>query len=236
MHTFLKIKKPSHPLVSVVNFKDIERLSSEVNRTFIYNFYAIYLKKNFDGTLKYGQQYYDFNNGIMTFFAPKQKLTVEVRNVSEIERWVLFFYSDFIQNHEIGKQIKKYGFFSYTVNEALYLSDKEVNFLSMLVHNLQQEIETMIDNYTQDVVVSHIELLLNYCNRFYNRQFFTRKKASNDLFLKFEVLLMTHFQNEISDLPSVQYFAEKLAVSPNYLNDMLKNLIGLTTQKHIQNQ
>lgn len=236
MHTFLKIKGPSHPLVSVVNFADIERLSSEENQTFVYNFYAIYLKKNFDGTIKYGQQYYDYNNGIMTFFAPKQKLTVEAGNASKIEGWMLVFHPDFIHNYEVGKRIKEYGFFSYAANEALHLSDKEVTIISGLVHNLQQEIETMIDNYTQDVVVSHIELLLNYCNRFYNRQFITRKKASNDLFLKFEALLTAHFQNEISDLPSVQYFADKLLVSPHYLNDMLKNLTGQTTQQHIQNQ
>lgn len=236
MHTFLKIKGPSHPLVSVVNFADIERLSSEENQTFVYNFYAIYLKKNFDGTIKYGQQYYDYNNGIMTFFAPKQKLTVEAGNASKIEGWMLVFHPDFLQNYEVGKRIKEYGFFSYAANEALHLSDKEVSIISGLVNNLQQEIEAMIDNYTQDVVVSHIELLLNYCNRFYNRQFITRKKASNDLFLKFEALLTAHFQNEISDLPSVQYFAEKLLVSPHYLNDMLKNLTGQTTQQHIQNQ
>lgn len=236
MHTFLKIKSPSHPLVSVVNFADIKRLSSEENQTFVYNFYAIYLKKNFDGTIKYGQQYYDYNNGIMTFFAPKQKLTVEAGNASKIEGWMLVFHPDFIQNYEVGKRIKEYGFFSYAANEALHLSDKEVTTISGLVHNLQQEIEAMIDNYTQDVVISHIELLLNYCNRFYNRQFITRKKASNDLFLKFEALLAAHFQNEISDLPSVQYFAEKLLVSPHYLNDMLKNLTGQTTQQHIQNQ
>ncbi|TWI18836.1 helix-turn-helix domain-containing protein [Sphingobacterium siyangense] len=236
VHTFLQIKSPSHPLVSVVNFDEIGCLSSEENQTFVYNFYTIYLKKNFDGTIKYGQQYYDYNNGIMTFFAPKQKLTVEAGNSSKIEGWMLVFHPDFIQNYELGKRIKEYGFFSYAANEALHLSDKEETVISGLVHNLQQEIEAMIDNYTQDVVVAHIDLLLNYCNRFYNRQFITRKKASNDLFLKFEELLVAYFQNETSGLPTVQYFSEKLLVSAHYLNDMLKNLTGQTTQQHIQNQ
>lgn len=236
VHTFLKIKSPVHPLVSVVHFDEIGCLSSEEAQTFVYNFYTIYLKKNFDGKIKYGQQYYDYDNGIMTFFAPKQKLTVEAKNASEVEGWMLVFHPDFIQNYELGKRIKEYGFFSYATNEALHLSDKEETVVSGLVQNLQQEIEAIIDNYTQDVVVSHIELLLNYCNRFYNRQFITRKKASNDLLLKFEELLTVFFQNETSGLPTVQYFSEKLSVSPHYLNDMLKNLTGQTTQQHIQNQ
>lgn len=236
VHTFLKIKSPSHPLVSVIRFDEIGCLSSEEEQTFVYNFYTIYLKKNFDGKIKYGHQYYDYDNGIMTFFAPKQKLIVEARNASNVEGWMLVFHPDFIQNYELGKRIKEYGFFSYATNEALHLSDKEETLVSGLVHNLKQEIEAMIDSFTQDVVVSHIELLLNYCNRFYNRQFITRKKVSNDLLLKFEKLLSAYFQNEISGLPTVQYFSEKLAVSPHYLNDMLKNLTGQTTQQHIQNQ
>jgi AraC-like DNA-binding protein len=139
----------------------------------------------------------------------------------------------------LAKRIKEYGFFSYASNEALHLSEKEETVISGLIQNLQQEVEAMTDNFTQDVVVSHIDLLLNYCNRFYNRQFITRKKASNDLFLKFEDLLNVYYQNDdlnVSVLPTVQYFAEKLFVSPHYLNDMLKNLTGQTTQQHIQNQ
>lgn len=236
LHALLKIKKPTHPLVSVVRLDDIAFENSDDIKTIVYNFYTVYLKKNFDGKIKYGQQYYDFDNGIMTFFAPKQMLSIEAGSSSKVEGWMLVFHPDFIQNYELGKRIKEYGFFSYATNEALHLSDKEETVISGLVQNLQQEIEAMIDNYTQDLVISHIDLLLNYCNRFYNRQFITRKKASDDLFLKFEELLTTHFQNEISSLPTVQYFSEKLFVSTHYLNDMLKNLTGQTTQQHIQNQ
>ncbi|WP_343556242.1 helix-turn-helix transcriptional regulator [Sphingobacterium sp.] len=236
LHTFLKIRKPTHPLVSVVRLDDIAVENSDDIKTIVYNFYTVYLKKNFDGKIKYGQQYYDFDNGIMTFFAPKQMLSVETGSSQKTEGWMLVFHPDFIQNYGLAKRIREYGFFSYATNEALHLSDREEAVITSLVLNLQQEIETMIDGYTQDLVVSHIELLLNYCNRFYNRQFITRKKASDDLFLKFENLLIAYFQHEIAGLPTVQYFSEKLSVSPHYLNDMLKNLTGQTTQPHIQHQ
>lgn len=239
LHTFLKIKRPTHPLVSVVNFDDIPFKSPNDIKTIVYNFYTIYLKKNFDGKIKYGQQYYDFDNGIMTFFAPKQMFSVEAGSSAKVEGWMLVIHPDFIQNYPLAKRIKEYGFFSYATNEALHLSDKEENIISELVQNLQHEIEAMIDNYTQDVVISHIDLLLNYCNRFYNRQFITRKKVSNDLFLKFENTLTAYYQSDdfsVLGLPTVQYFAVKLFVSPHYLNDMLKNLTGQTTQQHIQNQ
>ena len=176
---------------------------------------------------------------IMTFFAPKQMFSIEENSSTKVEGWMLVFHPDFIQSYSLAKRIKEYGFFSYANNEALHLSDKEETILAGLMQNLQQEIEAMIDNYTQDVVVSHIDLLLNYCNRFYNRQFITRNKASNDLFLKFEDLLNAYYQNDdlsVAGLPTVQYFADKLSVSPHYLNDMLKNLTGQTTQQHIQNQ
>ena len=227
-------------MVSVVNLDDLDCIDTEEMSTIVFNYYTIYLKKNFDGKIKYGQQYYDFDDGIMTFFAPKQMFSIEENSSTKVEGWMLVFHPDFIQSYSLAKRIKEYGFFSYANNEALHLSDKEETIIAGLMQNLQQEIEAMIDNYTQDVVVvSHIDLLLNYCNRFYNRQFITRNKASNDLFLKFEDLLNAYYQNDdlsVAGLPTVQYFADKLSVSPHYLNDMLKNLTGQTTQQHIQNQ
>lgn len=239
LHQFLNIKKPTHPLVSVVNLDDINCILPDGMNTIVYNFYTFYLKKNFDGKIKYGQQYYDFDGGIMTFFAPKQMLTIEENSSAKVEGWMIVFHPDFIQSYSLAKRIKDYGFFSYASNEALHLSDKEENIISGLLENLLVEVEAMTDTFTQDVVVSHIDLLLNYCNRFYNRQFITRKKASNDLFLKFEDLLTAYYKNDdlsVAGLPTVQYFAEQLFVSPHYLNDMLKNLTGQTTQQHIQNQ
>ncbi|RZJ91956.1 MAG: AraC family transcriptional regulator [Chryseobacterium sp.] len=239
LHQFLNIKKPTHPLVSVVNLDDIDYEVGDKMKTIVYNFYTIYLKSNFDGKIKYGQQYYDFDDGVMTFFAPTQMFSIEENSSTKVEGWMLVFHPDFIQSYSLAKRIKEYGFFSYANNEALHLSEKEESIIAGLTENLQKEIEAMIDSFTQDVVVSHIDLLLNYCNRFYNRQFITRKKASNDLFLKFEGLLSAYYQNNGSsaaELPTVQYFAEKLSVSPHYLNDMLKNLTGQTTQQHIQRQ
>lgn len=237
LHHFLNIKKPTHPLVSVVNLDEIAVNVCEEMNTIVYNFYTIYLKKNFDGKVRYGQQYYDFDDGTMTFFAPKQMFSIKENSSTKVEGWMLVFHPDFLHSNPLAKKITDYGFFDYATNEALHLSDAEDQIISSLMLNLQREIEAMIDNYTQDVVVSHIDLLLNYCNRFYNRQFITRKKVSNDLLSKFEDLLKTYFKNQSTDkgLPSVQYFSEQLYVSPNYLNDLLKNLTGQTTQQHIHN-
>ena len=174
----------------------------------------------------------------MTFYAPKQLITVQDYQPSKMEGWMLVVHLDFIQNYPLAKKIKGYGFFSYAANEALHLSEAEEQVIYGIMKNLQQEIEAIIDSFTQDVVVSHIDLLLNYCNRFYNRQFITRKKVSDDLLIKFERLLTQYFTDEVrskSGLPSVQYFSEQLFVSANYLNDMLKSLTGQTTQQHIHN-
>ena len=238
LHSALLLKKPTNPLVSVVRLDDVDTENSKAVQTIIYNFYTIFLKKNFDGKIKYGQQYYDFDSGTMTFYAPKQLITVQDYQPSKMEGWMLVVHLDFIQNYPLAKKIKGYGFFSYAANEALHLSEAEEQVIYGFMKNLQQEIEAIIDSFTQDVVVSHIDLLLNYCNRFYNRQFITRKKVSDDLLIKFERLLTQYFTDEVrskSGLPSVQYFSEQLFVSANYLNDMLKSLTGQTTQQHIHN-
>lgn len=237
LHSALKLKKPTNPLVSVVNLNDIDTESETSVEKIMYNFYTIFLKKNFDGKIKYGQQYYDFDSGTMTFYSPKQLITVQDYKPSKLTGWMLVVHPDFIQNYSLTTKIKDYGFFYYATNEALHISENEDNIISGIMQNLQQEIESIIDSFTQDVVVSHIELLLNYCNRFYNRQFITRKKVSSDLLVKFEELLKTYFKNQSSNkgLPSVQFFSEQLFVSPNYLNDLLKNLTGQTTKQHIHN-
>jgi AraC-like DNA-binding protein len=146
-------------------------------------------------------------------------------------------HPDFIQNYSLSKNIKGYGYFSYAVNEALHLSEKEEIMVSAIMQNIKQEYHSVIDNYSQDVIVSQIELLLNYANRFYNRQFITRKNAGNDLLTKMEALLEEYFSgNQVQEfgLPSVQYIAGQLNISPNYLSDMLRSLTGQSTQQHIQ--
>ena len=239
LHSSLKLKKPSNPLVSVVNLGDLDSENSISPETITYNFYAIFLKKNFDGKIKYGQQYYDFDNGAMTFYSPKQRITIEDYEPSKLEGWMLVFHSDFIQNYPLAKRIKEYGFFSYAANEALHCSNKEEEVISNVMQNLKDEIEKSIDNFTQDVIVSHIDLLLNYCNRFYNRQFITRKPANNDTLIRLENLLNDYFNSDdliSKGLPTVQQVAEQLNVSSNYLSDMLRSITGQTTQQHIHNK
>lgn len=238
LHSLLKLKKPTHPLVSVIRAEDVDIKNIEITEPVVFNFYVINVKTNCKGKIKYGQQYYDFDEGIMTFVAPTQRIELEEPSAQKSEGWMLVIHPDFLYGYPLAKRMKDFGFFSYAVNEALHLSDKEEQVINSIMQNLQNEIAAIIDGYTQDVVVSHIELLLNYSNRFYNRQFITRKKASNDLLVRFEELLSTYFndkEREMEGLPSVQFFSNKLFVSPNYLNDMLKNLTGQTTQQHIHN-
>ncbi|MFN0292467.1 helix-turn-helix domain-containing protein [Pedobacter helvus] len=239
LHHQLDLKSPTNPLVSVVRLQDIPQ-QNVTPKTIVYNFYVVYLKKNYEGKVKYGHQYYDFDNGVISFFSPKQQITIEENNSAEnVHGWMLVFHPDFIQGYGLAKKIKDFNFFSYATHEALHISEKEEMIVSGILENLQEEIENRIDGFTQEVIVSHIELLLNYCKRFYSRQFITRKKASNDLLIKFEQMLDDYLnkdENQKNGLPSVRYFADKLNVSPNYLNDMLKNLTGQTTQQHLHHQ
>ncbi|KOS05763.1 AraC family transcriptional regulator [Flavobacterium akiainvivens] len=236
LHSFLNLEKPAHPLVSVINLSDVRYNIPENTSSIVYNFYTVYLKKNYNAKIRYGQQYYDFDSGVMAFFAPKQLFAVESESSTKGEGWMLAFHPDFIQGYQVAKRMKEYGFFSYAVNEALHTSQKEEDIISGVMQNLQNEIDKTIDHFTQDVIISHIELLLNYCNRFYSRQFITRKKANNEILSKLESLLNDYFDNseaEKSGIPSVQYFAEQLNISPSYLSDMLRSLTGQNTQQHI---
>ncbi|MGS2763696.1 helix-turn-helix domain-containing protein [Sinomicrobium sp. M5D2P9] len=238
LHKLLELPKPKHPLVSVINFEEIKCFDDESLRSVSYNFYCIAIKKNFEGKMKYGQQYYDFDEGVMTFFSPMQVVTTDIVENLKLSGYWLVVHPDFIRNYPLGKAIKEYGYFSYAVNEALHLSDDEEKAVTAIIQSIAHEYRSVIDNFSQDVIVSHIELLLNYCNRYYNRQFITRRAASNDLLIKLESLLSDYFNSEQlreSGLPTVQYISGKLNVSADYLSDMLRNLTGQNTQQHIHN-
>jgi AraC family transcriptional activator of pobA len=238
-HRLLSLPKPYHPLVSVFNFSDIENGADEMSKNFVLNFYCIAIKKGFTGKLKYGQNYYDFDEGVMSFISPGQLLSKTNDDETPVSGWCLVFHPDFIAQYPLGKQIKNYGFFSYTLHEALHLSDKEEMMIETIFQNIEQEYKSSIDNYSQDVIVSQIELLLNYSNRFYNRQFITRKNANNDLLIQLERLLSDYFNSrQVHELglPSVHYISNQLNVSPNYLSDMLRTLTGQSTQQHIHNK
>ena len=239
LHRILGLSKPTHPLVSVINFEEIKCYTNESLKSIIYNFYSICIKKDFKGKVKYGQNYYDFDEGVMTFFSPGQVISTEITDDMALSGWWLVVHPDFIRNYPLSKAIKDCGYFSYAVNEALHLSEKEEAMVASIMRNIEQEYRSVIDNYSQDVIVSHIELLLNYSNRFYNRQFITRKTASNDLLVRLEELLSDYFSSnnvQQSGLPTVQYISGQLNVSPNYLSDMLRNLTGQSTQQHIHNK
>jgi AraC-like DNA-binding protein len=239
LHRLMGLPKPLHPLISLINMDEVQSSEKIEELHFLLNFYGVSLKKNISGKLKYGQNYYDFDEGVLAMTAPKQILSVGSEENYKVSGYWLVFHADFILNYPLGKVIKDYGFFSYKVNEALHLSDKEEKMLEGIFKNIEQEYQTSIDQFSQDVMVSHLELFLNYCNRFYNRQFLTRKKAGNDLLSKMEELLDEYFKNDKlieSGLPTVQYFAEIMNVSSNYLSDMLRSLTGQSTQQHIHNK
>jgi len=235
-HLVRDLPKPEHPLISVVDFGDIRSLEEDEPRTIVQGYYSIALKRNFDGKMKYGQQEYDFDEGVMFFVAPGQVFSIAVEGVLQHTGWLLLIHPDLLWNSPLAKKIQQYEYFSYSVHEALYLSEKEEAMITRLVHNIEQEYRSNIDKFTQDVILSQLELLLTYAERFYHRQFITRKIANHQVLDKLELLLSEYFDSEYlieKGLPTVQHIAEKLNISPSYLGSLLKNLTGLNTQQHI---
>lgn len=222
--------------MSVINMEDIRCHFDDRYKSVVYNFYSICIKKNFKGTMKYGQGYYDFDEGTMTFFSPGQVIATVVDEDLALNGYWLILHPDFIRNYALGKSIRNFGYFSYATNEALHLSEKEETMITGIMKDIEKEYRSVIDSFSQDVIVSHTELLLNYCNRFYNRQFITRKTVSSDMLIRFEEILAEYFDGDKVrefGLPSVQYLAEQLNISSNYLSDMLRNLTGQNAQQHI---
>ena len=236
LHRFHSFPKPEHPLVSLVKFEDMRHVNIDAPGGFIFQFYTIAIKRGLKTKIRYGQHYYDFDEGVMSFIAPGQVIGENHQDNTELSGWMLVIHPDFLRNYTLSKKIKEYGFFSYELYEALHLSEKEEAMIETIMKNIEQEYRSVIDPYSQNVIISHIELLLNYCDRFYNRQFITRKNANSELLIRLETLLNTHFDTEQSGLPSVQYVSKQLNVSPDYLSDMLRSLTGQNTQQHIHNK
>lgn len=234
LHTILQLPKPLHPLISLV-----DNTKMSINKEFLYKsfhlgFYKISYKFSENGKMGYGQGYYDFNEGGMMFTAPNQILSTDEE--AEYYGYTLFIHPDFIRNYALAKNIKNYGFFSYDTNEALHLSDKEKTLIVGLLNNIEEELNTSIDEVSQDVIVSYIEVLLNYSNRFYKRQFITRNIVNHDLLSKMEHLLEDYFNRQetlTKGLPTVEFLASELNLSAHYLSDMLRNLTGQNAQQHI---
>ncbi|MGI9582863.1 helix-turn-helix domain-containing protein [Chryseobacterium sp. RRHN12] len=234
LHDILQLPKPLHPMVSLVDNTEMKVNKEMLKRSFILDFYKISYKYSTNGKMGYGQGYYDFNEGGMMFTAPGQVLSTDEN--AEYSGYTLLVHPDFIRSYPLARNIKNFGFFSYDTNEALHLSDQEKTTITGLLDNIRYELNTAIDEVSQDVIISYIEVLLNYSNRFYKRQFITRKAVNHDLLTKMDIVLEDYFNKQETlnkGLPTVEFLASTLNLSPHYLSDMLRNLTGLNAQQHI---
>jgi AraC-like DNA-binding protein len=240
MHRAFGLPAPAHPLISMVDGSINRMIISSMPHSHVLHFYKISYKPSLGGKLKYGQDYYDFNEGGLLFAAPNQIIGNHGNNDDEIcSQYTLLIHPDFFLTYPLAKKIKQYGFFSYSANEALHLSDQEKATIISIFKFIDEELKSRIDDFSQDVIISQIELLLNYANRFYKRQFITRKAVSNNLLQQLEEVLDGYFNNEKSlseGIPTVQYLSENLNISPSYLSDMLRSLTGQNAQQHIHHK
>ncbi|OXG07074.1 AraC-like DNA-binding protein [Flavobacterium araucananum] len=238
-HNILGISKPQHPLISLINLDNFKPVVSKIS--VVFDFYMISLKRDLTGNINYlyGQQPYDFDQGILFFIAPNQVFSFEADTDFTSTGWMLLIHPDFLWNTALAKNIAKYEYFRYCVNEALHLSQKEETIVENLIKNIEQEYHNNLDKFTETIIITQIETLLTYADRFYNRQFITRKKINHQILNDLEDILIAYFNNDdllLKGIPTVQFMAEKLAVSPNYLSSVLKVLTGKSTQEHIQDK
>lgn len=234
-HEMIGLEKPLHPLISVFYHKK-EMSMDLVDIKLSTELYFISLKEGVSGSFQYGRSTYDFEEGMMTFIGPHQTVSFSEAKM-ENTGWSVMFHPDLIRKSELGKNIDDYSFFGYDVNEALFLSDKEKKALGNLVKTIEEEIDQNIDQYTQKLVISNLELLLDYCMRYYDRQFFTRTNLNKDTASEFESFLKQYFKNNkqlITGIPSVKFCAAEIGMSPNYLSDLLKKETGKSALDHIQ--
>ncbi len=241
-HELANLAAPKHPLISLIDYSQVKYPSNIRDIRWKQDYYTIGLKRNVAHKLFYGQQEYDFDEGILTFVAPNQIMNLSKNpniNNHTPSGWLLLVHPDFLWNTSLTKKINQYDFFEYTLNEALFLSEKEEQTLLDLLKNIEHEYLFNIDDFSQKIVVSHLELLLNYADRFYNRQFITRKISNHKILIQLEQILADYFKDDhliINGIPSVLNVANRLNLSPNYLSNMLKSLTGQSTQQHIHDK
>lgn len=239
-HQLHGLPAPEHPLISIIDYAKLKRLEGKENIPIIFGYYTISLKRGVS-KMFYGQQQYDFDEGVLYFMAPNQILRTNNNPNENVKRsgWLLLIHPDFLWNTPLATKIKKYEFFDYSVNEALFLSEKEEEILNNIIQNIKQEYQMNIDKFSKDIIISQIETLLNYSERFYNRQFITREKANHQVLEHLEKILTDYFNSEdlvSKGLPTVQYIADTLNISPGYLSGLLKVLTGQSTQQHIHDK
>ncbi|GAB4021185.1 helix-turn-helix domain-containing protein [Spirosoma koreense] len=232
------LPQPLHPLISLLDYSKVTITNEMLASTFAMDFYNITYNESAGCSMRYGQTTYDFDEGGMFFTSPGQPLT-GVRASDSGLGFTLLVHPDFLRHYPLDTKIKNYGFFSYSVTESLHLSDKEKTIMTGIAKNIADELETAIDDLSQDVLISQLELLFNYSQRFYKRQFITRKPVNNALLEQLDLLLLNYFNDEtalMNGLPTVQYLADELHVTPRYLGDMLRTLTGHNTQQHIHHK
>lgn len=238
VHAFLGIQKPKHPLVSLIPIDDDMINADYGESTYLFDFYQISLKQ-FEGQFRYGRNSYDFEEGSVLFLKPNQAITMEsTEEMKGAKGWTLLIHPQLFHNAQLGKSIEEYSFFSYDANEALHLSEEEKENLTEVVQKIEHEYSQNIDRHSQTLILSNIELLLNYCNRYYDRQFFTRTNENKDHISRFENLLNEYFDKEKQlehGIPTVTYCGDSLNMSGHYLSDLLKKETGMGVQEHVNN-
>lgn len=235
LHEIIGVEKPKHPLISVIDYSQVDVENAPKEGSFTCSFYSINFKKHC--SFLYGRQHFDHEEGTLHCTAPGQIITYDKRKEKDSSEGLgLYFHPELIRKTALGSKINEYTFFSYNANEALHLSAQEKQTLLVLFEQINIEYNTNIDVFTQDLIVSNIELLLNYCERFYNRQFLTRTNQSKDVIIEFEKLILDSFRYENpkeNHIPTVKFCADLLNLSPNYLSDLLKKETGKSAQEHI---
>ena len=237
-HRFRGLPQPQHPLISIIDVGMLKYLHPDEPKNLVFDFYSISLKRSFNAKVKYGQQDYDFDEGIMNFMSPGQTFSITLNKNEALtpSGWLMLIHPDFLWNTALAKKIRKHVFFDYSVNEALFLSDKEEAVITGILQIIGQEYSSAIDKYSQDIIIAQLEVLLTYAERFYQRQFITRKIANHQILARLEGLLNAYFSSDeimTNGLPSVSYIAGKLNVSAGYLGSVLRALTGMNTQQHI---
>ncbi|WP_028298049.1 helix-turn-helix domain-containing protein [Olivibacter sitiensis] len=240
-HAFCNLPNPEHSLISLIDYSKVSYPVNENELKWIQHYYSIGLKRNINAKFNYGQQEYDFNSGVLVFVSPLQFLKLEINQniVVEPTGWLLLIHPDFLWNTSLAKKIKSYDFFQYAVNEALFLSDKEEKVIVDILQNIEREYQSNIDKFSQELIIAQLEMLLIYSERFYERQFLTRKKSNYELLERFEKVLLNYFESGRlleNGIPTVTDIAEQLTISPNYLGTLLRLNTQQNTQQHIQNK
>ncbi|MEP2772580.1 MAG: helix-turn-helix transcriptional regulator [Fulvivirga sp.] len=236
---YLELPRPEHPMLSVFSAKGDGFLPcpKESSPPITNDCYSISLKKIVKGDVNYGRTKYDFTNGALIFIAPRQVLQWDSSVVYDQKGFSINFHEDFLKGTELAHQIKKYGFFSYSANEALHLSPKEEKQIESIVENIDIEYQNNQDEFSKDIIISQLSTLFKYANRFYERQFLNRKELSNDLLEQFNQQLSVYFDSgyfQEKGIPSIEHIADKLSVSQRYLSDTLKKETGKTSTEHLQ--